>query len=80
MQLQSGVRFEDLYKLFIYDYKVSIEDGQEMQTVFTDKESITAVIIVNYIIKNLQTKYANGLPFKLDEKPYNKAIKKNSWK
>lgn len=75
MQLQSGVRFEDLYKLFIYDYKVSIEDGQEMQTVFTDKESITAVIIVNETIKNLQTKYSKGLPFKLDEKPYNKAIK-----
>lgn len=75
VQLQSGVRFEDLYKLFIYDYKVSIEDGQEMQTVFTDKESITAVIIVNETIKNLQTKYSKGLPFKLDEKPYNKAIK-----
>lgn len=76
MQLQSGVRFGDLYKLFTHDYKVSVEDGQEMQTIISQKETITAVIIANDVIKNLQTKYSNGLPFKLNESSYNKAIKK----
>lgn len=76
MQLQSGVRFSDLNKLFTHDYKISVEDGQEMQTIISHKETITAVIIVNDIIKELQKKYANGLPFNLNESTYNKAIKK----
>ena len=76
MQLQSGVRFTDLIKLFTHDYKVSVEDGQEMQTIISHKETITAVIIANETIKNLQTKYSKGLPFQLNESSYNKAIKK----
>ena len=76
MQLQSGVRFTDLIKLFTKEYKTTIEDGQEMQTIISHKETITAVIIVNDEIKNLQQKYANGLPFQLNESSYNKAIKK----
>lgn len=76
MQLNSGVRVYDLPKLFNHEYKVTKEDNQEMQTIISHKETITAVIIVNETIKNLQTKYANGLPFTLNESTYNKAIKK----
>jgi len=75
MQLQSGVRFEDLNKLFSHDYKISVEDGQELQTIISQKETITAVIIVNDKIKEIQRKYENGLPFELKDKLYNKAIK-----
>ena len=75
VQLQSGVRFEDLNKLFTHDYKVSVEDGYVLQTIISHKETITAVVIVNDKIKEIQTKYENGLPFELKDKLYNKAIK-----
>lgn len=76
MQLESGVRFSDLHKLFEGDYKVSEENGQKVEIVMTKKEDITASVIVTKEIDELQNKYADGLPIKLNEESYNKAIKK----
>ena len=42
----------------------------------TKKEDITASVIVTKEIDELQNKYADGLPIKLNEESYNKAIKK----
>ncbi len=76
MQLESGVRFSDLHKLFEGDYKVSEENGQKVEIVMTKKEDITASVIVTKEIDELQNKYVDGLPIKLNEESYNKAIKK----
>lgn len=75
MQLESGVRFSDLNKLFTNDYEIETEKGVKTEVIKTKKERITAVIVVNEIIKTLQKKYKNGLPFALKETKYNKALK-----
>lgn len=75
MQLESGVRFSDLNKLFNNDYSVEFSDGVKTEVVKTQKEGITAVIVVNDTIAKLQQKYINGLPFALKETKYNKTLK-----
>lgn len=76
MQLQSGMRFSDLNKLFTHDYKESEENGQKVEIIMTQKENIAASVIATKEIEELQKKYADGLPIKLNEESYNKAIKK----
>lgn len=61
MQLETGVRFSDLNKLFTNHYNIEVEDGVKTEVVKTQKEGITAVIVVNEIIETLQKKYINGL-------------------
>lgn len=75
MQLESGVRYSDLNKLFVGEYDVEECDGEKCMVVKTQKERITAVIIITDEIKRLQKKYADGMPYKLREKSYNKALK-----
>lgn len=75
MQLESGTRFSDLYKLFVREYDVQEYDGKKCMVVNTQKEGITAVVIVTKEIEELQKKYADGMPYKLNEKSYNKALK-----
>ena len=75
MQLESGVRYSDLNKLFVGEYDVEEEEGKKCMVVNTQKEDITAVIIITDEIKRLQKKYADGMPYKLNEKSYNKALK-----
>lgn len=75
MQLETGVRFSDLNKLFTNHYNIEVEDGVKTEVVKTQKEGITAVIVVNEIIETLQKKYINGLPFALKETKYNKVLK-----
>ena len=75
MQLESGVRYSDLNKLFVGEYDVQEYDGKKCMVVNTQKEDITAVIIITDEIKRLQKKYADGMPYKLNEKSYNKALK-----
>lgn len=75
MQLESGVRYSDLHKLFVSEYDVQEYNGKKCMVVNTQKEGITAVIIVNDEIERLQKKYADGMPYKLNEKSYNKALK-----
>ena len=75
MQLATGQRFSDLNKLFTHEYKESVEDGQKVQIIMTQKENIAASVIVTKEIDELQNKYADGLPLKLREENYNKAIK-----
>ena len=76
MQLATGQRFGDLNKLFTHDYKESVEDGQKVEIIMTQKENIAASVIVTKEIDELQKKYADGLPIKLNENNYNKAIRK----
>ena len=75
MQLESGVRYSDLHKLFVGEYDVEEEEGKKCMVVNTQKEDITAVIIITDEIKRLQKKYADGMPYKPNEKSYNKALK-----
>lgn len=75
MQLESGVRFSDLHKLFVSEYEVQEYDNKKCMVVNTQKEGITAVIIITDEIERLKKKYANGMPYKLNEKSYNKALK-----
>lgn len=75
MQLETGVRFSDLNKLFLHEYITNEKDGQKTLTIKTQKETITAVIIVNDTIESLIEKYNSGLPIKLDEQVYNEALK-----
>jgi site-specific recombinase XerD len=79
MQLESGVRVSDLQKLFNGEYTKDFQDGKEMLTLRTKKKGITAIVIINPIIKALQKKYINGLPFELNKRKredYNKGLKK----
>ena len=75
MQLNSGVRVSDLAKLFTHDYKTIAEDGKQLIQIVSEKETITAVIIVNDQIRTLIDKYADGLPYAINKDNYNKALK-----
>ena len=76
MQLSTGVRFSDLGKLFSRDYIVGEYDGETSYTLMTQKEEITAVVIVEDTITELQEKYENGFLFgNLQEQSYNDALK-----
>ena len=75
MQINSGVRCSDLNKLFTHDYKVIQQEGQELLQIISAKEKITAVIIANDIIKNLITKYKEGVPYTISKDAYNRALK-----
>ena len=75
MQINSGVRCSDLNKLFTHDYKVIQQEGQELLQIISAKEKITAVIIANDTIKNLITKYKEGLPYSITKDTYNRALK-----
>lgn len=75
MQLFSGVRVSDLAKLFTHDYKTIAEDGKQLIQIVSEKETITAVIIVNDQIRTLIDKYADGLPYAINKDNYNKALK-----
>lgn len=75
MQLESGVRYSDLHKLFDGEYDVQEFDGKKCMVVNTQKKGITAVIIITDEIERLKKKYADGMSYKLNEKSYNKALK-----
>ena len=75
MQINSGVRVSDLPKLFTNQYKTIFEEGKQLIQIVSKKETITAVIIANDTIKNLITKYADGLPFAINKDTYNRALK-----
>lgn len=78
MQLNCGVRFSDLEKLFNGDYKTETNDGITTYIVNTQKEGITAAIIANETIVSLQKKYANGFKYVdfSDGAKYNKYLRK----
>ena len=78
MQLNCGVRFSDLEKLFNGDYKTETNDGITTYIVNTQKEGITAAIIANETIVSLQKKYANGFKYVdfSDSAKYNKYLRK----
>lgn len=78
MQLNCGVRFSDLEKLFKGDYKTEINDGITTYIVNTQKEGITAAIIATDKIKALQNKYKDGFKFVdfSDNSKYNVYLRK----
>ena len=78
MQLNCGVRFSDLEKLFNGDYKTETNEGITTYIVNTQKEGITAAIIANETIVSLQKKYANGFKYVdfSDGAKYNKYLRK----
>lgn len=63
IQLNCGVRFSDLEKLFNGDYKTETNDGITTYIVNTQKEGITAAIVANDTIISLQNKYKDGFKF-----------------
>lgn len=63
MQLNCGVRFSDLEKLFNGDYQEETNEGITTYIVNTQKEGITAAIIATDTIKALQNKYKDGFKF-----------------
>ena len=63
MQLNSGVRFSDLAKLFNDDYKTETNEGVTTYILMTQKEDITAAIVANGTITELQKKYKNGFQY-----------------
>lgn len=77
MQLSTGVRFSDLGKIFTRKYSNTEYEGRKSYTIKTEKYGVTAVIIVNETIVNLQDKYENGFLFgKLTQSNYNDALKR----
>ena len=79
MQLNCGLRESDLHKMFNGDYKTQKIEGITTYIVNTQKEGITAAILINETIKNIQNKYKNGFRFAKFGKSfnaiYNKALK-----
>ena len=63
MQLNCGVRFSDLEKLFNGDYQEETNEGITTYIVNTQKEGITAAIVANDTIIALQNKYKDGFKF-----------------
>lgn len=63
IQVYSGVRFSDLQKLFIGDYKTETNEDGTTYTLMTQKEGITAVVYASDEIKDLQEKYKNGFNY-----------------
>ena len=63
MQLETGVRYSDLSKLFSGDYITTTKDKQTTYTINTQKEGITAAIVVTHTIKALQQKYKDGFAY-----------------
>lgn len=74
MQVESGVRYSDLHKLFNCEYEVQEENNKQVQVIKTQKNDIVAVIIVNDVIKDLQSKYQKGLP-QFSESTYNNNLR-----
>ena len=60
MQVETGVRYSDIHKLFNGDYKTTTKGTQTIYTIDTQKEGITAAIVVTPTIIELQQKYKNG--------------------
>ena len=75
LNILSGVRVSDLKKLLSHDYKTIEEGGKELIQIVSQKETVTAVIIVTDVIKKIIDKYANGLPYNFKEEAYNRALK-----
>ena len=63
MQIETGVRVSDLPKLFNGDYTVNEYEGQPCYILMTQKEGITAVIIVNDTISQIQQRYKAGFSY-----------------
>lgn len=63
MQLNCGVRFSDLEKLFNGDYLTETNEGVTTYTLMTQKEDITAVIYASDEIIDLQNKYKDGFKY-----------------
>lgn len=81
MQVETGVRVSDLRKLFKGQYTEDEIDGEKCYFVMTQKEEITAVIIVNETILKLQKRYKKGFNFiKIDSGNFtenlNRALKR----
>lgn len=81
MQLNTGVRYSDLGKLFFKDYKEQIIEGVKTYIINTQKESITAAIAVNDEILRIQKKYEGGFKYaKFEEDKKNRDKYNNSLK
>ena len=63
MQVETGVRVSDLPKLFNGDYKTMTNGDTTTLSVYTQKEGITAAIIVTPTIAELQERYKDGFTF-----------------
>lgn len=63
MQLETGVRYSDLSKLFNGEYKTTTKDTQTIYTIDTQKEGITAAVVVTPTILAIQEKYKNGFKY-----------------
>lgn len=63
MQLETGVRYSDLSKLFNGAYKTTTKDTQTIYTIDTQKEGITAAVVVTPTILAIQEKYKNGFKY-----------------
>lgn len=75
MQLNSGVRVSDLAKLFTHNYTTINCNGTDIQVVRTQKTGNYAYVVATPTIKELQQKYADGLPYKMSDSTYNRKIK-----
>ena len=75
MQIESGVRYSDLHKLFNGEYEVKEENENKVEVIKTQKNEIVAVIIVNEEIEKLQQKYNNGMEL-FSENSYNDNLRK----
>lgn len=72
MQVETGVRYGDLCKLFEGEYKTTIKGEQTIYTINTNKEDITAAVVVTPTILALQEKYKNGFRYNDFSKQNNK--------
>lgn len=78
MMLESGVRFSDVLKLFNREYKAIEQNGMKMYVLLAQKEEkkgLRAYIFATPTIKELQQKYASGLPFAVTEQAINEKLK-----
>ena len=78
MMLSSGVRFSDVLKLFNGEYKAIEQNGMKMYVLLAQKEEkkgLRAYIFATPSIKELQQKYASGLPFEVKEETLNVKLK-----
>lgn len=80
MQIETGVRVSDLPKLFSRDYKITHKDGETIYTINTEKEGITAAIILTPTIAEIQNKYKGGFAFNDFSKSNNKTYYNNALK
>lgn len=75
MQLLTGLRFSDITKIFNNDYIVEKFEDLETYKIITQKKSISAIIVANEEIKNLQNKYKNSIK-EISIYDYNRHLKR----